>query len=351
MFRHGYIPLSLEDQAVIDEKIRQDALGMPVCKCSNCDSMGAKELMNNQKKMTIENFERTVSGLNGSLSEEDIILNLETSSHGRFQGPIRTESLDNDLIPDPQLPIMFDCPTLDDIRKDEAMKELFNLFCQRFETIFQHRFGAASDQMACQLLPPEKIWLLTKNFSQLLNGLHIRMIIGSEPILGTYDMIYRTINDWKTSQIYRVNEERIKEEVRCWLKEKRRKLARSQKRKETAARNKSQRAGGILTPQPKKRKASQNKSSQNSKRTSHDLGGASSIPKDPRIDPSLFDLDRNTSPHPAYRGPSQTSNIGRPEFEASDPRAELSKPQEPNFDVKDFHLHILMIDRVILTCF
>ncbi|KAH9808577.1 hypothetical protein DFH28DRAFT_908620 [Melampsora americana] len=211
---HGYIPLLNSDPIVISEKQRQASLGMPVCQCSNCDPIGAEILISNQKYLTTANFEEVMK------SSECLAPENSTDQHNSLAMP----PLDLDSV-------LFDCSANDPIRTDFIMVELANLFKSSFDELFYRHYGTYSDLIPTLLFPPEKAWLLTKNFSQLLGSLPLESILASEPIKGTYDMIYEIINTWKNSSGFKMNQLKIEGKIARWKKAVADKAMRAWKRK------------------------------------------------------------------------------------------------------------------------
>ncbi|KAH9807854.1 hypothetical protein DFH28DRAFT_912497 [Melampsora americana] len=211
---HGYIPLLNSDPIVISEKQRQASLGMPVCQCSNCDPLGAEILISNQKYLTTENFDEVMKS-SDCLAPENT-----TDQHNSSAMP----HLDLDSI-------MFDCSASDPIRTDLIWVELANLFKSSFDELFYRHYGTYSDLIPSLLFPTEKAWLLTKNFSQLLGSLPLDSILASEPIKGTYNMIFEIINRWKNSSAFALHQVIIEAEIARWKKAFADKAMRAWKRK------------------------------------------------------------------------------------------------------------------------
>lgn len=153
---------------------------MAACRCSNCDPIGSNILMNNQKYLTLENF--------------DDVMNLDCSP----ATPIMDSQLDSSIIPPLKVALtVFECSTKDSIRQDPVMKELAQIIETSFDYIFFKYYGHSTDLTPRLLFPSDKAWCPDKNFSQLLEKLPVESIIQSEPIVGTYEMIFRCIAEWK----------------------------------------------------------------------------------------------------------------------------------------------------------
>ncbi|EGG05678.1 uncharacterized protein MELLADRAFT_87874 [Melampsora larici-populina 98AG31] len=321
--KKGYIPLMIDDPAVLEEQNRQVSVGMPACRCSNCDPALAEMLIKNQKYSTSENFDDV-------LVMKDMILSSQKSSDQPSDSNTNSSALIDPALSHPQLVDLtnsdtsatkFECPEEDSIRTDTAMLALFNLIVRSFNQMFNDQYGTNSDLTPKLLLKHKKIWLLTKNYSQLLNGLHIRSILGTEPIVGTFEMIYRSIHLWKHSDIYQIHKTRLDCTVDLWLKAVKDKEEKARKRKERE-KAKPQKKHIKISSKPQKQKKEANISAKNKKRDISTSGRDERLNTIPTPSTSVPDLLRQA------KKPRKLPNTQK----IDGVRAELSQPRKPNFD-------------------
>lgn len=94
------------------------------------------------------------------------------------------------------------CSQTDPIRSSGAMINLSRFLMNGFEGLFYRYHRRHSELIPSDLFTDDHAWDIVKNYIKVLNGKHLRGIMGSEPVEGTFLMIQEGIRSWKSSDDY-----------------------------------------------------------------------------------------------------------------------------------------------------
>ncbi|EGG06098.1 uncharacterized protein MELLADRAFT_63655 [Melampsora larici-populina 98AG31] len=100
------------------------------------------------------------------------------------------------------------CSDDDEIYSSAPMIALAADLTEAFHKLFHNYYPDGSDFDPIQLFNYEELWIVVKNYETVLLGQHLRGILGSEPLPGTFELIIQTIELWKTSESYRAHIEK-----------------------------------------------------------------------------------------------------------------------------------------------
>lgn len=188
----------MEDPAYISEKEREEALGLPICRCSNCDPIGALELIRKLKSTGRKDIQDMIN-------EPTIGTTLPNSSF-LVQLPIQTAKRKDRT----NRPLI--CLETDPIRDSGPLIELAGSLIEGFDTLFHEQHHHSSMLIPFDLFTYEHAWQIVKNFAEILECRHLRGIMGSEPLKGTFDMIIGCIKAWNDSDHYTLHLEEVEKE-------------------------------------------------------------------------------------------------------------------------------------------
>ncbi|KAH9824860.1 hypothetical protein DFH28DRAFT_1077373 [Melampsora americana] len=104
------------------------------------------------------------------------------------------------------------CTDDDKIYGSTTMIELAADLTEAFHKLFHTYYPDGSDLDPIQLFNYEELWVVVKNYKTVLLGQYLRGILGSEPLPGTFELIIKTIELWKTSESYRDHIEKKEKE-------------------------------------------------------------------------------------------------------------------------------------------
>lgn len=163
-------------------------MDFPICRCSNCDPLGAIELIHGLKTTNKNDFHALLSRptSRGQLPETSFL----------NQVPI-LKSRPKERQNRPSV-----CLQSNPIRVSAPMIKLASSLINGFEKLFYRYHLHESDLIPSDLFTPEHAWQMVKNYTGILEGKHLRGIMGSQPVEGTFDMIHHSIIVWKTSEHY-----------------------------------------------------------------------------------------------------------------------------------------------------
>lgn len=181
--------MTVDDSAYVDEKNRQDSLGFPTCRCSNCDQSGAIQVIHGLKNTNRSNFHQL-------LNEDTVPQNLETPNFLN-QVPILVSK------PKSREHRALMCDETDTIRDSGPMIELVGSLVEDFDSLFVSKYPNGSSLIPFNLFNYECIWRVVKNYATVVQGEHLREIMGSQPIRGTFNCIIRCIQTWMSGSSYR----------------------------------------------------------------------------------------------------------------------------------------------------
>lgn len=184
--RQGYIPTSTSDIMYVKELQREKAVGMPLCRCSNCDPEGASRII---RLLPITNISRMHELLSTYPTEREDISVLEIPqklNKRKFSGSIP--------------PV---CTYSDPIRLSEPMVDLVVSLLGHFNNLFKSVYPGRAHRRPSTLFTREDAWQIAKNYQTVVEGDLLREIIGGETLPGMFDMIIKVIQEWMKSGIYR----------------------------------------------------------------------------------------------------------------------------------------------------
>lgn len=195
--RQGLFPLSELDPAYITEKEREECLNLPKCRCSNCDPVGAIQLIGKLKRTSRSGIQELINEptIESTLSERSFLEQLP------IQTAKRKDKTNRPLI----------CVKTDSIRDSLPLIDLKGSLIEGFEVIFHEQHHRSSMLIPSDLFNDEHAWQIVKNFTDIIQGRHLRGIMGSEPVIGTFDMVMNCIKSWMASNIYLVYLEELEQ--------------------------------------------------------------------------------------------------------------------------------------------
>lgn len=178
--RFGYIPLSTTDPTYIGELERQDNLRFPPCDCSNCEPEAAEALWNVQDLMCNETF--------------DTIMQMPVSELHALADSA------------PQPPKSADATSVVPLARWKASDatslhpNLINLvekILHAFAEVFHRTYSGPCDLVPTDLFAREHALEIVKNRHRLEVSSSLNLILGSETISGSNEVIWRVLQDWK----------------------------------------------------------------------------------------------------------------------------------------------------------
>lgn len=172
-------------------------MNMPICRCSECDPEGAEQLLAQLASTCASDF--------------DSLIEAPTIDPKLFESSFKRTQIQSSVdIITSKLPI---CSRNDKIRSEETFNVLCSSLTDAFDTLFKITYPEGSELKANNLLTQEKVWNIIKNYTCVLEGNNLRKVLGSEPIVGTFEMIAKCIQGWRSSQSFQDYTDKIEDRM------------------------------------------------------------------------------------------------------------------------------------------
>lgn len=167
---------------------------MAQCLCSNCDPVGCDRLLRYHRVLKLSQFDEAVS--NGIPDSVLIPEGIDLQTRAWKVAP--------EAVP---------CGGNDFLRSQTACIALCDNLQKHFQFLFVKMYGSMNSDLEPQALFNEHhTWLICKNHERLQMDLSLDSIFGSEPLEGTYAMIYQLLGSWIASTLYKDLRDQLEDE-------------------------------------------------------------------------------------------------------------------------------------------
>lgn len=186
--------MSKSDPGYLAEIERQKSIGMPACRCSNCEPEDAARIIRLLPSTRSEDLEELLASSSTEPKDISRLQNTKTAMKRKAATGI---------------PLV--CKKDDPIRINTAMIDLAVSLMGSFEKVFTETYPLGCHMQASTLFKREDAWQIVKNYDAVLNGVFLREILGGERLPGHFESIKECIQDWLRSESFKTHQEEIED--------------------------------------------------------------------------------------------------------------------------------------------
>lgn len=169
---------------------------MPVCMCSNCESEGVVKIMNAFHKTSRSDLKNLIE----TPILEPSIPSKATIPYLWYPPKVVVSTLK---------PVV--CERDDLIQLEEDFVELAVSLVVHFERLYCESPLKNSGLQPEALFSWDNAWQIVKNYKLVLAGLCLRKLLGSQAVLGTFEMVQEVVQLWLNSNAYFNIESKLEE--------------------------------------------------------------------------------------------------------------------------------------------
>lgn len=186
--------MSTSNPGYLAEIEREQLVGMPACRCSNCEPQAAARIIQLLPQKRSEDLEEL---LRSSPNFPEDITPLQPNK--KVVKRKATAGI-------PEV-----CKRNNPIRLIPAMKDLAVSLIDNFEEIFTQTYPSGCHMQSRTLFKLKDAWQIVKNYDSVLNGVFLREILGGQHLPGHFDTMTRCIQKWLRSDSFHSDQKELED--------------------------------------------------------------------------------------------------------------------------------------------